>query len=266
MSFYGLHRSLAGFGFVGDAIVSGIGFDEQWSLDDWTKNSWNSDYQPLSGNVISKARDVFKALQDAVDMGSPSAPVLIASFIAQDGANSISDWAAKIDQLTRAGGYGKGGYFGQRRIDAYNGLNQALSRLATITPPDVDAELESIQATSDAKQAAQDAANAETASRKAAAAAAVKVQAAAAHGTAQAIADAQQAIAAAAQAKAQAQAAAKAHVQAQQIATAKHADTAAAVKTPLIIAAVAVPVLGIVWMAMRRKKTSVAGYRRRSRR
>ncbi len=246
---------MRGFGFVGDPVVGNMGFNEQWSADDWFRQA------PAT---LPQAQANWQGLQDAATTGSPSAAGLMAPFTASSGMLSIPYWITTIDQQTRVSG--TSGPTDSNRINAMNKLNAAVDALAHVAVPDPDAEAAAAQAQADLAAAAQAKATADAQAKVAAAAAAAAAVDARRQGTAQAIAAAQAAIAAAAQAAAVAKAAAVAHQQAAQVAVQKSAQVTAAVKTPLIVAAVAIPIAVIAWMALKKSKKSVAGYRRRSRR
>jgi hypothetical protein len=253
MGFYGYHRSSYG-AFGGSTIVGDIGFSEQWSYDDWLKSSWNSGYSPISTSVIGKARNNWDALAAAKEGGSPTAGGII-----DDLTNQILYNVTNIDQETRTWDYGQGGSHGPTRISAYNKLNSVISKLANLVVADPDAEIAAAQASSDAASALAIKKKADADAAAAGATAATAAALAKKQGTASAIAAAQAAIAAAAQAKAQAGAAAVAHQQA----AARSAQTISTLKTPLILAAVAIPVAIIAVMALKKKSPAVAGYRRR---
>lgn len=252
---------MSGFGDAGSPVIGPYSFQEQWSYDDWSR----------AGNVyLIQAQQKWQALQDAKDLGSPSASSIIAPFIASSGSMSIPYWITNVDQQTRASG--AGGLSDPARINALNKLNAAITALANVTVPDPDAEVQAAQDAADAaaakKIADQTKVAALAATKAAAAAAVVAANAAVAakrQGTADAIAAAQAALVAAQTAAAQAKAAAAAHAQAAQIAVQKSAQLESTIKTPLILAAVGIPLAIIAWMAMKRSKP-VAGYRRRSRR
>lgn len=276
MSFYRFSHHMSGFGLLmpspippgwssGTAILTPAGPDapviaflEQWSLDDYFKNSWNSDYNPYTGTTTD-AQAKYQALEDAIGMGSPSAPGILKGFV--DRMNAA---VTMVDNITRAGYYGKGQQQAAARIAAYYALSQALADLTNVAVPDPDAEAAAAEAAADAETTRVEAVKAKSASDAAAKVASTAAVAAKRTNTAASIAAAKDAIAAAAQAKAAADAAVAAHTLAAQVAVQKHADTVTEVKTPLIIAAVAIPVLIIAFMAFNRKKsTPVAGYRRR---
>ena len=273
MGFYG-YRGFGAFGFVGDAVIGNIGFAEQWSYDDWLNAGWgitdgrSNDYRPIGANVIAAAKANLQLLQDAVDSGSPTAQAVIDNYMTTVGNDSLPDWIDAVDQQTKrltrwSSPPPPHVTYPRERIAAYTGLNNALTKLANLKVVDAQAELDALQSQKDAAAAKQ--ASIDAAAQAAAAKTTADVAAAQAkkQGTIDAIAAAQAAIAAAAQAKAQAQAAAAAHQQAAALALQKHADTVAAVKTPLILAAVAVPVAVIAYMAFKKKSPAVAGYRRR---
>lgn len=267
--FYGYRASQA-LGHVGlgnYTIVGPYGFDEAWANDDWMKNSWNSDYQPLSYGEVQAAKDTYKALQTAADAGSKQAKAILGqAYIAEIGV-----YAKSIDMITRAGNYDHDGFQGPTRVNTYNELNTRLQRLAAETVPDVDEEIAAADAKVAAEAAAADAKKAASAAKMKAQSdayaavsaknAADKAAAAAKLEQTQAAADeAKQAAADAAQAKVVAEVSAKKHKEMQIIATQKAATVAGA--TPYVVGAVAVLTIGAIFLARSGGSAKVAGYRR----
>jgi hypothetical protein len=258
---------MGAFGYAGDAIIGNVGFAEQWSYDDWLKSSWNSDYTPPDPGLVQAARDNWMMLDMAATMDPPSPT---ASGIMKQFSDRIAGQAEWVDTITRYGlnAYAyKGAIQAGNRAAAYRAINSILGEIAKLRVADAQEEIDAIQAQKDAaaSKLVSDKAAADAKAKDAAAAAAKVV--ADRTGTQEAIAAAKQAIAEAAQAKVVAAATAKAKIQMKQLAVQKSASTAAAVKTPLIIAALAIPAAIVAVMVLRKKSpTKVAGYRRRSRR
>jgi hypothetical protein len=239
----GFYR-LRGFGFVGTAIVGRIGFNEQWSYDDWLKNDWgvpgasgsaHVPYTPPSTDMLLAARDKWTTLEEGAALG-------LVDFSTQlDAATSrVTDLVTQIDVISKSGNIASR-FFG--RIDLFNKLNAELTRISKLPLQDPNAVLAEQQAASDKRTADALKADADRAAAKATADARAKQ-------TAESIAAAQHAIDAAQRAKAVADAAARAHVQAKAYSMEKSEE-----RRPLLIAAaIAIPVAVAAYAALKKRK------------
>lgn len=257
------------FGYVNNGILPpDIGFDQGWSDDDWYHSKWGlflqTNYTPLNSSVIQQAQTNWANLKELAAQGTTSSAAAQARL--DDLKTQLTQVVQQIDSLTSHYGPGYAPPYDAIRVTNYNTLNALLTGLANDKWP--DAVTESI-----ADQAAVVAADAKTkAAADAITAAKAKVQAAAATAAAKVtqtqddIVAAQQAISTAQAATAAANSSAAAHQLAAKQAADAHAATIQGVKTPLLVAAVAIPLAVVAVFALKGSSTkSLAGYRRRRR-
>jgi hypothetical protein len=248
------------FGYAGGAIVGDIGFENPFSAQDWRSSTWqtggfnwtdfSSLYTPLAPAVIDAANAQWQKLQDAVDLAVP------ASAKAQSRLDrlrvGLAAAIAASDELSPK--FASAPHLAGMRAINFNLINQLLTAFANekwADPIEEMAQADATQATTEHAAAVFNAKLKEAAS-KAAQASASRLQ------TQDAIANAQAAIAAAAHAKDVADHALAKKQSAQ-------AMTASSRPSVAVIAAVAVPLAVIAYLALRSKKSSVSGYRRRRR-
>lgn len=130
---------------IGAGTAHPVGFDEQWSYDDWTGASgWNdhikfwdnigASYTPLSSAVIQRAQSKWVDLQTTADAGSPDADTLVLRYEAQ-----LRAAAAAVDVNTKAGNQ-----YGQRsngshveRADRLGDVNKVLKAISNLTVPKI---------------------------------------------------------------------------------------------------------------------------------
>lgn len=262
MNFFGGRR----FGYVGEAIIGDIGFDQPYSAHDWRSSTWQTGpmswfdfsaiYTPMPTAVLDVARAQWEKLQDLVSLKAPSAAKAEARM--SNLRNTLAPLIAKIDGLSSGSQL-------QPRAIYFVSINNYLTALANENWPVAAEEIEHAEAQQATAAAAAVAAQAKLdAAAKEAAARAAETQAKQDQ-THDSIVKAQAAIDAAAKAKMVAQGAALAHQQAQQAAVAKRAALGQSLSTPLTIAAVAIPLAVVAYFALRKKSSSVGRYRRRRR-
>lgn len=188
-------------------------------------------YTPPSLETVQRADEVWGRLQGAVDLGTPSAGKARARM--DQLRLALTPWIEKVN-LTSTKDY-------PTLLMAYNMISTLVRGLANESWPDPVAELEAAQAQSDAAAAAKVAADAEAQARRE---------------------QTQVAIAAAEEAARRAEAAA-----AKAKRTSRSAMTSSGgVSTPVLAALIGVPVLLAAVFALKGRRSSVSGYRRRRRR
>lgn len=195
-------------------------------------------YTPPSRDLISAAQLQWDKLQNHISLNSPSAARATDRLVRLRA--TLSAPVKLVDQLLGSGEW-------LPMASAFRSISDLVIQFGKESWPDPQQELEAADAQAQADADAKVAADAAAAAARATADAKAKQ-------TQAAIAAAQAAIAAAEHAKMVAQ----------------HSAATAAAKgggpSPLVIAAIAVPVLGVLAYAFTRRGKSVSGYRRRRRR
>lgn len=255
MGFYGQRA----WGRFGSTVVGDIAIDDGYVDNFWTGQAPLNDFSPPNNSVLSKARDQWQKLQDLIDLQAPSAQRAKARL------NELRDVVG--EHIRFLGDFHRNGWNFQTTpqvAEQYQMIATELRLFSDESWPDAEPEIEAHAAAVDATEKAvvKQAADADAA-QKAAAAKAADAKAAR-EKTQAAIAAAQAAADSAEKAKQIAAAAGVAKQQSQQAAVAKRAALAQGLATPLTVAAIAVPLAFVAYFALRKKSSSVAGYRRRS--